>query len=110
MWSSETADTEFSLFIRKRDPKCFFGCGNPSTDCSHYWNRGNSATRYDPENCDGACRTCHDTYGEGQGGAYRWRKAKQLGPERFRALELRARSIMKRDKAIQACMELLGKA
>lgn len=108
VWSTEYADTKFSLFIRARDVFCFFGCGNRSTDCSHYMNRGNSATRYDPKNCDGVCRTCHDTYGEGAGGAYKWRKAKQLGPVEFAALERRGHSIMKRDTAIIACMAWLS--
>ena len=108
LWDTEYADKQFSEWVRKRDPFCFFNCGRKSTDCSHYKNRGNSATRYDPENCDGACRECHTLYGEETGGIYEERKRKQLGPERYAALIRRAAGTMKRDSAVYACMELLA--
>lgn len=107
LWDTEYADTRFSIWIRERDPFCFFNCGRKTTDCSHYKNRGNSATRYDPENCDGVCRECHDLYGEEIGGIYEQRKRKQLGEKAYNSLILRANSVMKRDTAVMRCMDLL---
>lgn len=111
VWTSEYADQQFSAFIRARDPFCFFRCGRRSTDCSHYWKRGDSGTRYDPMNCDGACRYCHDTYGElkKEGGIYEALKIKQLGRAAFDAMARRAHGVMKREAAVLACMALLGR-
>ena len=83
LWSSKKADTEFSRFIRNRDGKCI-RCGKIEfLQCSHFWARANSATRYDPDNCDTLCYACH--YGNIHGweynkqGEYRDFKIKQLG-------------------------------
>ena len=108
IWTSDHADERFSKFILARDLLCFFGCGKKPTDNSHYWNRGNSATRYDPDNCDGACRECHTLYGEDKKGLYKTLKIRQLGLRAFEALERKARGTMKRDSAILQCMALLG--
>jgi len=111
VWSSDKADREFSLFIRQRDPRCFFfrtGCPNPSSQNSHFWGRGNSATRYDPENCDGICGGCHMRHEGNKQGLYRELKIAQLGKARYAALEKHARSTMPRRNAIITCMELLG--
>jgi hypothetical protein len=106
LWSSTKADKEFSLFIRDRDKTCFF-CLNRATQNSHFWGRGNSATRYDPENCDGVCGGCHMRHEGSKQGIYRELKIKQLGIGRYEALERRARSIVKRSDAIAQCMALL---
>jgi hypothetical protein len=110
LWSTAKADTEFSLFIRERDKWCFFGCGNRATQNSHFFGRGNSATRYDPDNCDGACAECHAMHEGNKNGVYKELKIEQLGSERFRALEIRARSTYPRSKAIYDCMVFLGVA
>ncbi len=98
---------EFSKWIRERDPWCFFKCGRPSKQNSHFWGRGNSATRFDPLNCDGVCGKCHMTHEGSKQGLYRELKIAQLGMEGYKALEKRGRSIMKRDQAIIQCMNLL---
>ena len=81
---------------------------NPATQNSHFWGRGNSATRYDPENCDGICGGCHMRHEGNKQGLYRDKKIQQLGEEGYKQLEKRGRSIMKRSDAIIKCMELLN--
>ena len=108
LWTTDKADTQFSIFIRTRDKLCYFCKKNPARQNSHFWGRGNSATRYDPLNCDGVCGGCHmDNEGSKQG-HYRDLKIKQLGMEGYAALEKRGRSIMKRSDAILDCMRFLG--
>ncbi len=107
IWTSNKADEEFSRWIRKRDKRCFF-CPNPAKQNSHFWGRGNSATRYDPFNCDGICGGCHMRHEGNKQGLDREMKLKQLGKKGYALLERRGRSVMKRDQAIIACMKLLG--
>ena len=104
-WSTKNADTKFSIYIRERDKMCV-RCGKKEyLQCSHFWARGNSATRYDPDNCDTLCYGCH--YGNARGwerckaGAYRDFKLAQLGENRYNELRKRAESIMKRSDAIR---------
>lgn len=106
LWTSKKADILFSKWIRARDKKCFF-CPNPGTQNSHFWGRGHSATRYDPENCDGICGGCHMRHEGNKHGLYRTLKLKQLGKARYAALERRAASIMKRSDAIKQLMDWL---
>lgn len=107
-WNSKKADEEFSKWIRARDLKCFFGCGNPGKQNSHFWGRGNSATRYDPLNCDAACGGCHMRHEGNKQGLYRDLKIKQLGKKGYAELEMKARSIMKREDAIKECKIFLS--
>ena len=100
LWTTKKADEIFSKHIRERDQWCFFRCGRPSKQCSHYWGRANSATRYDDENADGVCGGCHMKHEGQKQGEYRDRKIAQLGMKRYKLLEKRARSIVKRSDAI----------
>lgn len=106
LWTSKKADTIFSVWIRQRDKKCFF-CNNPAKQNSHFWGRGNSATRYDPENCDGVCGGCHMRHEGSKQGIYRDMKIKQLGKKAYDALEKRGKSTMKRSKAIEIFMNFM---
>ena len=72
IWSTDKADTMFSIYIRNRDGRCM-RCGKTADrtqlSCSHFWPRQHSATRYDPENCVALCWVpCHK---------YNWEKEKQ---------------------------------
>lgn len=108
LWSTKRADLEFSHHIRDRDErKCFF-CGKEGSQNSHFWGRGNSATRYDPENCDYACGGCHMRHEGNKQGLYREKKIAQLGEEDYMKLQKRSYSIMKRSDAILRCMEYIG--
>jgi hypothetical protein len=98
----------FSHFIRDRDKrKCFF-CGKAASQNSHFWGRANSATRYDPENCDYVCGGCHMRHEGNKQGLYRDLKIKQLGKRRYDLMEKRARSIVKRSEALKQVAELLN--
>lgn len=103
IWTTKEADKIFSIWIRQRDKKCFF-CSNSCSQNSHFWGRGNSATRYDPENCDGICGGCHMRHEGQKQGLYRDKKLIQLGPVRYVELEKRARSTVPRSKAIKELM------
>jgi hypothetical protein len=106
LWSSDQADKKFSKWVRERDKKCFF-CPNPATQCSHFWGRGNSSTRYDPLNCDGICGGCHMRHEGNKQGLYRDKKLIQLGEEGYKDLEHRARGTMPRRDAIIQLMNWL---
>lgn len=81
-------------------------------DCSHFFSRRKESVRFDPENCDAFCRSCHlklehekgETKGEVNGLTYKfpmlYRKWKidQLGRRRFDALEVRAATHGKKDR------------
>lgn len=102
--STTKADILFSKWIRERDGKCV-RCGRTtSLQCSHFWPRDISATRYDPDNCDTLCYACH--YGNNQGwerakqGEYRYFKINQLGISGYELLEERAKKHMKRSESI----------
>ncbi len=109
LWTTKVADDKFSRFIRTRDPFCFFKCGRPSIQNSHFWGRNVSVTRYDPENCDGVCGHCHLVHENNKQGEYRTRKIAQLGKRRYDALEKRYhRAGVSRVEAIRQVMKLLG--
>jgi 5-methylcytosine-specific restriction endonuclease McrA len=86
-------DQKFSELIRKRDGKCVF-CGKSEgkLECSHFWGRGNKATRFDPLNSDTLCFHCHMVNEGNKQGFYRTWKIEQLGLEEYERLERRARS------------------
>lgn len=108
--STAKADKLFSLFVRQRDGKCVYpNCVETDIkrlQCSHFWARANSATRYDPDNCVALCYKHH--YGDRSHG---WEYAKHaeyrdymlswLGEARFNALMLRGRTVVKRQEAIK---------
>jgi hypothetical protein len=96
-------DQIFSEYIRTRDNWTCARCGRVCKvgdeklyrlDCSHFWGRANQATRYDEENADAHCFTCHNYLGANPHEFREW-KLKQLGAERYKALERRARSVKK---------------
>lgn len=120
-WGLKEADTQFSLWIRNRDGKCI-RCGatketGAQLQNSHYWGRIRKNTRYDPENCDTLCATCHYwgdskrgiiAWEEEKQGAYMRFKLEQLGKERFDALEVRAHTDTKNNIVIKQCQEFLA--
>lgn len=100
-WTTEHADEVFSRMIRKRDRVCKRCRWRPSTDCSHFFLRHHSATRYDPRNADGVCRECHNAW-EGGNNGYREFKIQQIGRKAFRDMDRLHRQIVKREEAIAA--------
>lgn len=109
-WQAKTrsrpSDTIFSKFIRKRDGRCVYKfkcygyCEYENLTCSHFIKRRYESVRFDPENCDAACRKCHmwveDTV-EGKKALDEF-KQKQLGINSYKFLLARAyKTSKKRD-------------
>lgn len=98
------ADRLMSDFVKLRDKglcqynfKCFRG--TPGTDCSHFQKRRHESIRFDPENLDLACRSCHsfvENHPEGQKTLEKW-KLKQLGERRYNLLMIRKETYHKKD-------------
>ena len=107
-------DLKFSWWVRVRDGACVFRikCNGANAyqgesqeeylkrlTNSHFEGRRKESTRFDPENCDTACRSCHE-YLETHKDFYREWKLEQLGAKRYNALIIRANTIKKRDDAM----------
>ena len=106
-WKCATADSNFSKHIRTRDPMCRRCLYAPTSDCSHYWRRERSATRFDPKNCIGLCRSCHDLWEHKKNNEYKDFMVNWLGQEEYDLLERRARSYKNRGEAIAECQKML---
>ena len=100
-WTSTQADGKFSKWIRERDGRCMH-CGKThNLQCSHYWSRKHSSTRYDPDNCFTLCSGCHYfIYENEKQGIYRNKMIDWLGVEAYDKLEARRYSTVKRKDAI----------
>ncbi len=114
VWSMGVADNKFSLWLREsRDYTCEV-CGfyeEPPTrhiQNSHYIGRSAKATRYDPENCDVLCSTCHAKWEGQKQYEYRDWKIKKMGKEAHDNLLVKARNSLGEKDAIYNCMKLLG--
>lgn len=103
-WSTERADQKFSERIRQRDRMCVRCKIRPATDCSHFWERGHSATRWDEDNADGLCRICHQIF-EGRINGYKEFKLERIGQERYARLEKLHNMTVKRSDYILKFMK-----
>lgn len=105
-WQAKTTirptDRLWTKYIKIRDKGLcqyrFFGCDYEGHDVSHFQGRRKETVRFDDENCDLACRKCHNFVhtAEGAKRLEAW-KLKQLGEKRFKLLILRANLSGKRD-------------
>lgn len=104
--TTKEADDIFSKLIRARDGNQCVMCGRTENlTCSHFWGRGHSSTRYDPENCDTLCwMPCHIRVEKEKQGAYRDFKLKQLGARKYVALQRRSVMVVPREEAIKKFM------
>lgn len=109
-WNSikrDAADIAFSEYVRRTAKRCA-RCGKlgqgdkgiTGLDASHFHSRGREPTRFDLENVDCICRSCHRWFGEHKTEYEAW-KLKQLGQKKYDLLELRANTTMKKDREIQ---------
>ena len=101
LWSTKKCDIEFSKEIRARDKKCL-RCGTTQRlTNSHYYSKGSTLTRYDPENCITLCYRCHyGAYYFGENGFQGWEYSREgeykdfmikwLGVAKYEALKKRA--------------------
>lgn len=115
----DAADRLFSEYIRKRDKVCVRCKRSAGLTCSHYWGRKNENTRYDLENADALCISCHLAWEHEKGFTigtllvggqsipvelpkpYTQWKLKQLGQARYDALKLRAHTYKKKDRKFE---------
>ena len=113
-WQAKTKirreDKLFSDYIRARDGwrcsykfKCMgvynFLENKGGLTNSHFIKRRHESVRFDPENCDAACRPCHsfvEDKTEGRRALENW-KLTQLGTARFNALRARKYAYKKKD-------------
>ena len=109
IWSTRNADVKMSqeVIIRAGRKCCLCNRSEPEIKCtnSHFWGRYVSITRYDFENCDCVCFGCHFKIENAKQGTYRDYKIKQLGKEKYDALEKRYyQTRMSRREAIKKFM------
>lgn len=119
------ADTWFSLCIRERADWTCESCGkrytpeyslitglpkNQALHCSHYFGRGNWATRFEPNNAFAHCYGCHAKF-EGSPHAFREWVQEKLGTKFYDDLVaiscnvLQGRAARKEKKAIASFYE-----
>lgn len=102
----DAADTLFSKYVRKRDKWQCQRCGKQYREgdqglhCSHFYGRTRESTRFDPENCDALCFSCHKFFDEKDHLAHVEWKKQRLGEERFKMLRIRADSFQKKDRKL----------
>ncbi len=93
IWSDLTADVKIGKYVKERDNYTCFFCGRRAPevhiDPSHFFRRGVSSTRFDPDNIDAVCRECHSKHENNKNGLYRQKKIQQLGEKRFKDMENR---------------------
>lgn len=100
------ADNLFSKEIRKRD-KCCLNCGSILfLGCSHYFSRGNYATRYSFQNCITLCQECHESWEYKKEGVYKYFMIEWLGEEGFKILEEKSKTKLTPYLAIMEFMEI----
>jgi len=94
----------FSLYIRVRDARPFYGtifcitCGAPrhynGADCGHGVSRRHMATKYDERNNHAQCKTCNGLEG-GRQEDYAKEVDKRYGPGTWDAIVLKSRELKK---------------
>ena len=112
-WNSikvDPADRDFSLYIRLKAKKCVkcgkkgepdrFGRPVMGLQASHYKGRGKWSTRFDEQNVDPLCISCHKRFTEHKGEYDDW-KLQQLGEKEYNNLILRANTTGKKDFVMQ---------
>ncbi|MCK9370852.1 hypothetical protein M0R04_13160 [Candidatus Dojkabacteria bacterium] len=120
LWSSKLADKKFSEKVRSvgvcRRPNCPY-CKNKKGEelensrfvlqCSHFWGRNCSSTRYELDNADCFCSGTHFKWENEKAGVYREYMLNKLGEKRYKELEkLHNTSVSRRDSIIKLMKEL----
>jgi hypothetical protein len=115
VWSLTKADTEYSRWIREQKDYTCEMCGFkdiPPTrliQCSHYIGRSHKAIRFDPQNTDVFCASCHYAMEDLKQYDYREWKISRMGEEAHSNLLIKARNSFGEKDSILNCMRLLGK-
>jgi hypothetical protein len=103
MWGKvklDRCDILFSNYLRGKIGHCEF-CkrSNIRLEASHYFGRRHEATRFDPENVDVLCSYHHRLFHERPADYTEWKK-KKLGDKRYKLLEVRSNTYMKKDRKL----------
>jgi 5-methylcytosine-specific restriction endonuclease McrA len=112
VWSLTVADSYFSKWLREQRNYICEMCGNTEKEkmqCSHYIGRAEKATRYDPDNCDCLCWSCHSKMEDRKQYEYRDWKIAKMGEKEHNQLKLKQKTSLGEKDAIYNCMKLLGK-
>ena len=93
------SDILWSQYLRKLKKYICERCGKKEEggmQISHFWGRKAESVRFDGENCDVLCFTCHNYFEQNPADYTAWKK-KQLGEKRFKMLMVRAHTLQKKD-------------
>lgn len=106
----DKADETFSLYVRLRDRTCqrcgSFGRpdakGRPvvGLQASHFWGRAKESVRFDEKNVMALCGGCH-MYLTANPEIHRQFVLDKLGKKEYDLLELRARTLKKKDRKME---------
>lgn len=108
-WTTDNADRRFSVWIRERDGNRCLRCKTEyGLTCSHFWRRGHSGTRFEPDNCITLCGECHAEWEHLKNTDYKVYMLEWLGRERYDEVETMARTFKKRSDAVAECRVLLS--
>jgi hypothetical protein len=108
--SIDAADRSFSQYIRLRDGECrkchspveYNNNGDPiSHQASHFQGRRKEATRFDPDNVDCLCFSCHMYFTANPFEHVQWQIAKK-GENTVNSIIVRSNSYVKKDRKLQA--------
>lgn len=100
----DKADVIFAKYIKTRDGWRCKRCGvqyqegDRGLHCSHFHGRTRESTRFDEDNCISLCMGCHKYFDEVNRQSYCEFKQKQLGEEKYKALRVRADTLIKKDR------------
>lgn len=114
VWTLKRADTAYSKHLREQRGYTCERCGYyeaPPTariQVSHYLGRSYKAVRFDDDNCDVLCATCHYHFENAKQYEYREWKLKRLGQEHHDALWQKANNSEGEKHAIHQLMQRLG--
>ncbi len=114
VWSLTKADTEYSRWIREQKDYTCEMCGfyeAPPTrriQCSHYIGRSHKAVRFDPENTDVLCASCHSRMEDLKQFDYRDWKIMTMGQEAHDNLKKKASNSFGEKDSILNAMRLMG--
>jgi hypothetical protein len=76
----KTADSVFSVWIRKRDKRCVTCDSKENLQCGHYISRSCNQLRYDEVNCNAQCVACN-VFKRGAMDVYALYLERKYGPE-----------------------------
>ena|SRR3990167_550879 len=95
------ADTLYSLWLRKERKYTCEKCGRKYKEgkglqVSHFFGRRCESVRFDTENTDILCFSCHQNFEEMPNDYREW-KLNRMGDKAYKLLDFRAHQLVKRD-------------